>query len=138
MLKYLLPVASFVLLGAGAANAQTCEKNFRSEGIPMVTAINYKSMQVFPKTDVKRAFKNVHQAVLAEGFDSIRVDKVNNAITAIQETSGSGRPQTLRVVVRQAGKGSQVDVVFMVQPGQIAPEKTTKAALCRLVNSAPR
>lgn len=138
MLKYILPVVSFALLGASAANAQTCAQNYRAEGIPMVTAINYKSTQVFPKTDVKRAFKNAHQAVLAEGFDSIRVDKANNAITAIQETSGSGRPQTLRVVVRKAGKGSQVDVVFMVQAGQVAPERTTKAAICRIISAATR
>lgn len=121
---------------ASAAQAQTCAGNFTAEGTPLVTAISYKSWQSFPKLDTRKAFDNAARAVAAEGFSNIRSDKPLGAITAMQETSDSGRPQTLRVVVRKAGAATRVDAVFMVQPGQVAPENLTRAALCRVIQSA--
>ncbi len=73
--------------------------------------------------------------MLAEGFNP-RVDRGTGAITAVQETTGSGRPQTLRVVVRRAGGATRVDAVFMVQPGQVAPEGITRNAICRVIGAA--
>ena len=40
--------------------------------------------------------KNLRAAMLAEGFSNIGVDAEAGALTTTQETSGSGRPQTLR------------------------------------------
>lgn len=132
------PLALAILLGTlSLAQAQSCEGNFSTEGVPLVTALNYKSWQAFPKVDPARALDNLHRAVLAEGFTGVKVDKATGALTAQQETSGSGRPQTLRVVVRKSGSGSRVDVVFMVQPGQVAPEAATRSAICRIVDAAP-
>lgn len=124
------------MIAVSVAQAASCKQNFKSEGVPLITAINYRSWQIFPKLDPKKALNNAHRAVLAEGFSNITVDKAMGSINAIQETTGSGRPQTLRVVVRKSGKGSRVDTVFMVQPGQVAPEGTTRSALCRIIESA--
>ncbi len=124
------------LVAATPSLAQTCEANFTVEGVPMVTSMMYRSWQVFPKAQQKRALENVASAIAAEGFDGIRVDRNLGAISAVQETSGSGRPQTLRFVVRKSGAGSRVDAVFTVQPGQIAPEGATRTAICRVMRSA--
>lgn len=101
-------------LAAATAQAQTCASNFTTEGVPLVTAINYKSWQIFPTISPNKALDNAARAMAAEGFSGIRIDKQMGTLTAVQETSGSGRPQTLRVVVRPSGKGSRVDLVFML------------------------
>ncbi len=121
---------------ASPASAQTCEASYNVEGVPMITALIYRVSQTFPKVPVKRAYENVAAAVSAEGFQGIRLEPQLNAVSAVQETSGSGRPQTLRVTVRRAGSGSRVDAVFQVQAGQIAPEGPTRAGLCRVVTAA--
>ncbi|MBA8901388.1 MULTISPECIES: hypothetical protein [unclassified Phyllobacterium] len=136
MIRKLLAGIAFATLAVSSAQAQTCAGNFKTEGIPLITAINYKSWQVFPKLVPKTALSNLAQAVAAEGFSGIDVNKSLGAITAEQEVTGSGRPQTLRVVVRKAGKGSRIDVVFMVAIGQIAPEGTTRTAICRIIAAA--
>lgn len=135
-MKYFSIVSFAFLLSAGAVQAQTCEANFRTEGTPLLTALNYKSSVVLPGVAPARALDGIVRAVAAEGFSNVRVEKSIGTLTAMQETTGSGRPQTLRVVVRKSGKGSRVDAVFMVQAGQIASEGLTRAAICRVVGAA--
>lgn len=118
-----------------SAFAQNCASNFESEGVPLATAITYKSWSIFPSVDVKAALDRAHRAVLVEGFLGVRVDKTTGSISATQETSGSGRPQHLRIVVRKQGKGSRVDARFMVQPGQVAPEGPTRGGICRIIDA---
>lgn len=136
MIKGLVAGFALAVVAASSAQAQTCQSNFKTEGVPLITALNYKSWQIFPKLDPKKALSNLAQGVAVEGFSGIDVNKGLGAITAQQETTGSGRPQTLRIVVRKSGKGSRVDLVFMVAPGQVAPEGTTKTAICRVIASA--
>jgi hypothetical protein len=78
----------------------------------------------------------LNQALLAEGFSGIRIDRANGALTAVQETSGSGRPQTLRLVARKAGAGTRVDAVFMIQAGQVASADMVRGAMCRVIGAA--
>lgn len=136
MAKTLLSALALAVLGASAAQAQSCPGNFSTESTPLLTAMNYKSWQSFPNLDPKRALDNAHRAVMAEGFSNVKVDKAVGAITAVQETTGSGRPQTLRIVVRRKGKATRVDAVFIVQVGQVAPEGLTRSAICRVVEAA--
>lgn len=119
-----------------AAQAQTCVSNFTTEGVPLVTAMNYKSWQIFPNLNPNKALDNAARALAAEGFSGISANKSMGTLTAMQETSGSGRPQTLRVVVRKSGKGSRVDLVFMIQQGQVAAEGPTRSAVCRVIEGA--
>lgn len=129
----LIPAAVLLAaLGAPAA-AQTCAANFTVEGTPLLTAMNFRSSQTFPGVDAGRAVARLNQAMLAEGFSGIRIDRANGALTAVQETSGSGRPQTLRFVARKAGSGVRVDGVFMIQAGQLANADYVRGAMCRVI-----
>lgn len=128
-----LTVASPLLVGTAAA--QSCADNFSVEGTPMLTAMNFRSHQIFRGVDSQQAVTRLNQAMLAEGFSGIRIDRPNGALTAVQETSGSGRPQTLRFVARASGGGVRVDGVFMIQAGQVASADYVRAAMCRVIGS---
>jgi hypothetical protein len=123
-------------LTASPVFAQNCAENFVVEGVPMLTAMNFRSSQVFANAEPARVVNRLNQALLAEGFSGIRIDRANGALTAAQETSGSGRPQTLRLVARKAGTGTRVDGVFMIQAGQVASADTVRAAMCRVIGAA--
>ncbi len=124
--------ASF--LGLSPVLAQSaCPGNFKADGVPMVTGITYRSWDLIANRAPAIVLKNLASAVAAEGFAGIRVDSATSSVLAIQETSGSGRPQTLRVTARKSGLATRVDAVFTVQMGQIAPEGYVRDALCRVI-----
>jgi hypothetical protein len=108
MLKQVLVASALAAITVSVAQAQTCEKNFKVSGIPLVTAVSFKSSQSFPKVKQAQALKRLAQAIAAEGFSGITVNKELGAIDAYQDTSGSGRLQTLRVVARSQGGGTLV------------------------------
>lgn len=113
-----------------------CQQNFAVEGTPRVTAVNFRTWREFPNLPQPTALKNLRAAMLAEGFGNIGVDAEAGALTTVQETSGSGRPQTLRVSARRSGTGTRVDAVFMIQAGQVADSNVVRSALCRVVDAA--
>jgi hypothetical protein len=122
--------------GQLTAGQSVCHQNFVVEGTPRVTAINFRTFRDFPNLDQRKALGNLRSAMLAEGFSNIGVDAEAGALTAVQETSGSGRPQTLRVSARRVGNGTRVDVVFMIQAGQMADANVVRTAMCRVVDAA--
>ncbi|PZU94100.1 MAG: hypothetical protein DI527_04140 [Chelatococcus sp.] len=128
-----LALASLVL-GAASAQAQSCQNNFKVDGVPMVTGITYRSWDLVKNGAPATVLKNLAAAVAAEGFAGIKVDNATSSVLAIQETSGSGRPQTLRVTARKSGPATRVDAVFVVQAGQVAPEGYVRDALCRVIS----
>lgn len=121
------------VLGASPVLAQACPGNFKADGVPMVTGITYRSWDLVKGKAPAAVLKNLAAAVAAEGFAGVRVDNATSSVLAIQETSGSGRPQTLRVTARQSGPATRVDAVFVVQAGQVAPEGYVRDALCRVI-----
>jgi hypothetical protein len=127
--------AAACLALAQPAVAQGCVENFSVEGVPMLTAMNYRSAQYFAGLDAGRALSNLRRAMLAEGFN-VEMDSAGGALTAVQETSGSGRPQTLRVTARKSGPGTRVDAVFMIQQGQVTSGDMVRTAMCRIIASA--
>ncbi len=131
----LFALAIALPMSAGTAAAQSCADNFAVEGTPMLTAMNFRSHQLFRGVDRGQALNRLNQAMLAEGFSGIRIDRANGALTAVQETSGSGRPQTLRFVARPSGGGVRVDGVFMIQAGQVASADYVRAAMCRVIGA---
>ncbi|MDM9627069.1 hypothetical protein QTL95_14270 [Rhizobium sp. S152] len=133
----MVTTAAALFLGwATLAQAASCEANFKVSGVPMVTALSYRTFQDFPKAKAASVLKNLAQAVAAEGFSGIKVNKELSAIDAFQETSGSGRIQTLRVVARQKGAGVRVDAVFDIQAGQLTTKEVVRTGLCNIVGSA--
>uniref|UniRef100_UPI003B9FA8FC hypothetical protein n=1 Tax=Agrobacterium tumefaciens TaxID=358 RepID=UPI003B9FA8FC len=111
------------------AFAASCEKNFTVSGVPMVTAVSYKSFQELPKAKAPAVLQKLAQAVAAEGFSGIQINKALSSIDAHQETSGSGRIQTLRVVARQKGAAVRIDAVFNIQAGQIADKDVIRKGI---------
>ncbi len=132
-----IALAAALVLGSSlSVQAQNCAENFEQDGIPLVTAIIYKSWQVFPGVPPAQALDRLARATLAEGFVGMRVDKQYGAITAFQETSGSGREQSLRIVTRKAGNGTRVDAVFQIQAGQVASADAVRKGICNVVRGA--
>lgn len=136
MLKQVLVASALAVITVSAAQAQTCEKNFKVSGIPLVTAVSFKSSQSFPKVKQAQALKRLAQAIAAEGFSGITVNKELGAIDAYQDTSGSGRLQTLRVVARSQGGGTLVNAVFDIQPGQVTTNDVVRTGMCQIIRSA--
>jgi hypothetical protein len=124
---------SGVVAVATPAKAQPCQENFQVEGVVLLTALNYRTWQSFPGIDHRKALNSLRSAMLAEGFINVDMDRAGGALTAFQETSGSGRPQTLRVTARRIGGATRVDAVFSVQQGQAADATVVRGAICRVV-----
>ena len=118
------------------ARAESCADHYQMSGVPLVTGTTHKVWMIFSSANPAAALDKVTRAVMAEGFVDVNVDKALGTLTTQQETTGSGRPQTLRVVVRKEGRGSRVDAVFIMPPGQVAPGITSN--LCRVVDAAGR
>ena len=132
-----LPLAAgLVLASLAPALAQPCASNFKVDGVPMVTGLSYRTWDLIPNRQPAAVLSDLGAAVSAEGFADMRIDKATSAVVAIQETSGSGRPQTLRITARKNGKGTRVDAVFVVQTGQVAPEDYVRKAFCRVIGGA--
>jgi hypothetical protein len=125
-----------VVLGTTPALAQNCQENFQVEGTALITALNFRTSQNFPGLDQRKAVSNLRSAMLAEGFSNIAVDNASGSLTAVQETTGSGRPQTLRITARKAGNATRVDAVFMIQAGQVADANTVRTSMCRVLAGA--
>jgi len=127
--------AAFCLAAlATPALAASCEQNFTVYGVPMVTAVSYKSWQEIPKAKAPAVLQKLAQAVAAEGFSGVKVNKSLSSIDAHQETTGTGRIQTLRVVARQKGPGVRVDVVFNIQAGQVTDKNVVRKGMCNIMN----
>lgn len=125
---------TLMVLSSMPALADSCADHYQMSGVPLVTGTTHKIWMIYPTVNPAVALDRISRAVMAEGFVGVNVDKSLGTLTTQQETTGSGRPQTLRVVVRKDVKGSRVDAVFILPPGQVAPG--VSANLCRVVEAA--
>ncbi|KAB2714980.1 hypothetical protein F9K88_05255 [Brucella intermedia] len=124
------------LATGGVGFAASCEQNFKSDGVPLVTSVSYRSTQSFTGVKSSAALQRLAQAIAAEGFSGIKVNKQLASIEAFQETTGSGRIQTLRVTARAQGKSTRVDAIFTIQAGQATSKSVVREGLCRIIASA--
>lgn len=142
MIKSIVKFAALPLALAGltstGAQAQPCADNFKAAGVPMISSITYRTWDLIPNRKPAVVLTALARAVEADGFDDVRIDKASGAISAMQEVTGSGRPQLLRVTAKPSGPAIRVDIVFTVQPGQIAEEAGTRAAMCKIIAAARR
>jgi hypothetical protein len=138
MLARLLLIASTIAITSATAHAASCEQNFKVSGVPLVTAVSYKTWQEFPKLKVDVALKRIAQEMAAQGFSGVRINKQLSSVDAHQETTGSGRVQTLRAVARARGAGTRVDAVFNIQARQVTDKNIVRAGLCDIVRAAAK
>ena len=136
MLKKLFVLLSGLTLAAAPALAGPCEKSYRVSGVPLVTPIVFTVSQDFTKTSAEQALARMARAVRAEDFSGIKVNEKRGTISAYQETSGSGRPQSLLVVVKSGKKGIRASATFKIQAGQLAEDKYVRRSLCKIVGAA--
>lgn len=137
-LKSLTLAAIALPAGLSQAQAQPCATNFKSAGVPMISTITYRTWDLIPNRKPAAVLGPLARAVAADGFDNVQTDKAGGVITAMQEVTGSGRPQFLRVTAKASGPATRVDIVFTVQAGQIAEESGTRSAMCKIIASARR
>ncbi|WP_425536734.1 hypothetical protein [Ensifer adhaerens] len=135
-IKHLFIAAVLLTASHSAAAAQSCEKNFKASGVPLVTPVYYKTWQEFPKLKPEAALQRMARGVAAEGFSGIEINKSLGTIEAYQDTAGSGRLQTLRVVARKRGSGTRIDAMFDIQVGQVATKQVVQEGLCNIIRSA--
>ncbi|WP_422653422.1 hypothetical protein [Ensifer sp.] len=135
-MKHLSLAAVLILAGHSVAAAQSCEKNFKATGVPLVTPVYFKTWQDFPKLKPEAALQRLARGVAAEGFSGIEINKELGTIEAYQDTAGSGRLQTLRVVARKRGAGTRIDAMFDIQVGQVATKQVVQEGLCNIIRSA--
>ena len=128
--------APLLIAGVTQGQAQPCMTNFSSAGVPMVSQITYKTWELTKKSPAA-VLPIITRAIQADrDFMDIRADKASGTITAVQEVTGSGRPQLLKVTTRKQPTGTRIDIAFTVQPGQMAPEAAVRSALCDFLRSA--
>ena len=135
-MKIIIVAAALLLSSATLAQAASCEANFKVSGVPIVTAVSFRSWQEFPKAKAPAVLKKLAQAVAAEGFLGISVNKERSSIDAHEVANGSGRVQKLGVVAHQKGDGVRVDAVFDIHPGQGASKDVVRTGLCKIINAA--
>ena len=127
---------SLLVAGMTEGHAQPCVSNFSSAGVPMVSQITYRTWDLSKKPPAA-VLPAIVRAIRADGdFIDIRTDKASGTISAMQEVTGSGRPQLLKVTTRKQATGTRIDIAFTVQPGQIAPEDAVRTALCDFISGA--
>ncbi|MFN4191708.1 MAG: hypothetical protein ACK4FR_02090 [Tabrizicola sp.] len=111
-----------------------CKDNFTATGLPLFSQIQYKSHAVFKGLDRTAAAKRIAARLKAEGFSDVKRD--GGVVTAWQEATGSGRPQTLRFIVTEARGKTTVEGIFTIQQGQVAGKRAVRDNLCKVIEIA--
>jgi hypothetical protein len=128
-----IATAVALCLTSGMASAG-CKENFSVLGLPLLSQIEYRTHATLPGVSAKTAAKRIAQTLRAEGYSAVKIS--GGTVTALQETSGSGRPQSLRFITKTTDKGLRIEAIFTIQQGQIAGERVVRNELCRLIATA--
>jgi hypothetical protein len=129
-----LILAMTLALAATTAQAATCKQNFSFAGLPLLSQIEYRTHATFAGISRQTALQRIADALVARGYSAVRIRR--SSVTALQETSGSGRPQSLVFTASASGDTLRIDAVFTIQQGQIAGERVVRNELCRLIAAA--
>lgn len=122
-----------VCLVASTASAG-CKENFTTEGLPLLSQIQYKSHASYKGLDKTTAAKRIAARLKDEGFKGVK--REGGVVTAWQETTGSGRPQTLRFIVSESRGVTTIEGIFTIQQGQVAGKRMIRDNLCKVIEIA--
>ncbi len=128
-------VTSLALTLAFATSAHAaCKQNFAVLGLPLLSQVEYRTSETYKGLGQSTAAKRLAARLKAEGYSAVR--RSGGVVTALQETSGSGRPQKLRFIVTERGATTTIEAIFTIQQGQVAGERVVRNELCRLIATA--
>jgi hypothetical protein len=130
----LVPALTFAALLLATGASAGCKENFTQEGLPLLSQIQFKSHTSYKGLDKTTAAKRIAARLREEGFNG--VTREGGVVTAWQETTGSGRPQTLRFIVSTSGGTTTIEGIFTIQQGQVAGKRVVRDNLCRVIASA--
>jgi hypothetical protein len=133
MMRLSLLILSISLAFGGAAHA-TCKQNFTTLGIPLLSQIEYRTSETYKGLGQTTAATRIAARLKAEGYAAVR--RSGGVVTAVQETSGSGRPQELRFIITESGGKTLIEAIFTIQQGQVAGNRVVRDELCRLIATA--
>lgn len=123
----------FLALAATSASA-ACKQNFTVLGLPLLSQIEYRTSESYKGLGQTTAAKRIATRLKAEGYSAVK--RSGGTVTALQETSGSGRPQALRFIITERSGKTTIEAIFTIQQGQIAGERVVRNELCRLIGHA--
>ncbi|NJS38581.1 MAG: hypothetical protein HC783_05705 [Rhodobacteraceae bacterium] len=124
---------AFAVLLAPAVHA-ACKQNFTTLGLPLLSQIEYRTFETYKGLGQTTAAKRIAARLKAEGYAAVR--RSGGVVTALQDTSGSGRPQELRFIVSEKGGKTMIEAIFTIQQGQVAGNRVVRNELCRLIATA--
>ncbi len=130
-MKHAIAILDLITVSSPAF-AASCEKNFTVSGVPMVTAVSYKSFQELPKANAPAVLQKLAQAVAAEGFSGIQINKALSSIDAHQETAEAA--EFRRCALSPARKAPlSGSMLFNIQAGQIADKDVIRKGICDII-----
>jgi hypothetical protein len=133
-MKSFLLICTIGIATATTSQAATCKQNFSFIGLPLLSQIEYRTFATVSGVSRDTALQRIADVLAREGYARVRIRR--GSVTALQETSGSGRPQSISFAASASGNDVRIDAVFTIQQGQIAGERVVRNELCRLIATA--
>lgn len=130
-------VLSFVLSAPAFALEGACIDNYTKEG-SFFSGRTFKSWAEYPTVAPDKAFKSVYQEVVSQGFKINSSDKEMGIISAQQNVTGSAKTVPLNVLVKDAGKGSRVELTFVTEGGLSVGEAGLQKGFCDLLGAVSK
>ncbi|MGW6778646.1 hypothetical protein ACWF50_11445 [Brucella pseudogrignonensis] len=137
-MRVFLITGLLTIMAPSVGLAASCEQSFKSEGVPLLTPTVYRATQSFKGVKSSDALQRMAQAIAADGFSGITINKQLASIDAFQDGSGSGRMQTLRVTARKQGDHIRVDAIFTLKVGQTMSTSVARKGLCGFIAAAAK
>lgn len=125
---------SLVLFLAATSAEATCKQNLTVLGLPLLSQMEFRTHETYGGLAQSTAAKRIAARLKAEGY--ARVTRSGGVVTALQETSGSGRAQELRFIITEKSGKTKIEAIFTIQQGQISGNRVVRDELCRLIASA--
>jgi hypothetical protein len=129
-----LILTALTLAFVATSATASCKQNFTVLGLPLLSQIEYRTQETYKGLGQTTAAKRIAARLKAEGYSAVQ--RSGGVVTALQETSGSGRPQALRFIVTEKPGKTTIEAIFTIQAGQIAAERVVRNELCRLIATA--
>ncbi len=128
MKRVLLAVAG-LFLGAGTAQAATCEDSFTKSGSP-VTGLRFVATTTVPNMSMASAVGQINGIVAAKGYAILAAEPESGAMLIEPPAMGKARPFPIEVA---ADGGGTVRMEAKLRAGMGIPDAAAKAEMCGIL-----